>query len=253
MINLPQRKNVTLFINLDLYLYLVQPAKAKVKVNVTLLINLDLVQPATPALKLRKAIICFKEEEEGVKRYTVALVERGSFGQNQNWNRSLELLHQLIYVAPGQVWGCRGAWGGLISSAQHRPELKSSTSEKHWSARPPRHWECPQTGTWGVWGRWRWLTAVLGCWWRCAPPHYSTAPVPRYHIDAFEGHADSHLPPVKVDGFELCVSPVTLGSFFGRGQRLVGKMWWPKTWVGKINFLVKKHEAHVMQSGPEQS
>ena len=108
---------------------------------------------------------------------------------------------------------------------------------KHWSARPPRRWECPQTGTWGVWGRWRWLTAVLGCWWRCAPPHYSTALVPRYHIDAFEGHDDSHLPPVKVDGFELCVSPVTLGSFFGRGQRLVGKMWWPKTWIAKINFF----------------
>ena len=83
MINLPQRKNVTLFINLDLYLYLVQSAKAKVKVNVTLLINLNLVQPATPTLKLRKTIICLKEEEEGVKRYTVAL-EKGSFGQNQN-------------------------------------------------------------------------------------------------------------------------------------------------------------------------
>ena len=51
--------------------------------NVTLFINLDTVQPATPALKLRKTIICLKEEEEGVKRDAVAL-QRGSFGQNQN-------------------------------------------------------------------------------------------------------------------------------------------------------------------------
>ena len=64
--------------------------------NVTLFFNLDLVQPAAPALQLRKAIICLKKEEEGVKRYAVALQRESKLKiEIAHWNSctSCSMLH----------------------------------------------------------------------------------------------------------------------------------------------------------------
>ena len=80
--------------------------------NATLFINLDLVQPAAPALQLRKAIICLKKEEEGVKRYAVALQRESKL--------KTEILHQLYLCCTWssvRVQRCLRGFD-LISSAQ---------------------------------------------------------------------------------------------------------------------------------------